>query len=84
MLNNIKSFGLNVIPEKKYTAEYAAESVENALSGLWEPILSYLKENDNVFSGEVSKEIEQMNYQAMRLNMTLNAGSEIRNINFES
>lgn len=84
MLNNIKSFGLNVIPENQHTIDHAAESVESALNGLWEPILNYLKENDNVFSGEVTDEIDKMNYQAMRLGMTLNAGNPRTNINYES
>ncbi len=84
MLNNIKSFGYNVIPDKQRTIERTAESVENAISGLWEPILGYLKENDNVFSGEVLNEIEKINNQAMRLNMTLNSGTKRTAINFES
>jgi len=85
MLNNIKSFGFNVIPENRQkTMEAAAGSVENAISGMWEPILGYLKENENVFSGEVLNEIDKINNQTMRLGMTLNAGEEKRTINFES
>ncbi len=84
MLNNIKAFGLNVIPDKSRTIEKTAESVENAISGMWEPILGYLKENDNVFSGAVSEEIEKINYQTMRLGMTVNAGAQKRTLNFES
>ena len=86
MLNNIKSFGLNVIPEgeNSKTAEFAAKSVESAISSLWEPILDYLKENENVFSGAIETEINKTDYQAMRLGMTLNAGNPTRNINYES
>lgn len=85
MLNNIKSFGFNVIPEQKgKTAEKTVESVGNAINGIWEPILDYLEKNDNVFSGEVSNEIEKLNFQAMRLNMTVNGGSEKRTLNIES
>ena len=85
MLNNIKSFGLNVIPENQQkTAEAAANSVESAISGLWEPILGYLKENENVFSGEVLNEIDKINNQAMRLGMTLNSNTPRTTINYES
>ena len=84
MLNNIKSFGLNVIPNRQKTIEHTAESVENAISGLWEPILGYLKENDDVFSGAVMNEIELINNQAARLNMTVNANSPRLNIDYES
>ena len=84
MLNNIKSFGLNVIPDRQKTVEQTTESIENAISGLWEPILGYLKENDGVFSGAVMNEIESINTQAMRLNMTVNAGNPKLNIDYES
>ncbi len=84
MLNNIKSFGLNVIPDKTRTIEQTAESVENAISGMWEPILGYLKENENVFSGQVDEEISRVNNMTMRIGMSLNQGNEVRNINFES
>lgn len=84
MLNNIKSFGLNVIPDRQKTVERTAETVENAISGLWEPILGYLKDNDNVFSGQVLNEIEKINNQTMRLGMTVNAGNEKRTLNYES
>lgn len=84
MLNNIKSFGLNVIPDRQKTVERTAESVENAISGLWEPILGYLKDNDNVFSGQVLNEIDKINSQTVRLGMTMNASQEKRSINYES
>ena len=84
MLNNIKSFGLNVIPDRQKTVEQTTESIENAISGLWEPILGYLKENDGVFSGAVMNEIESINNQAMRLNMSVNAGNPQLNIDYES
>lgn len=84
MLNNIKSFGLNVIPDKQATVEHTAQAVEGAISSMWEPILGYLEENENVFSGEVSKEIDKINNQTMRLGMTLNAGNTRTTINFQS
>lgn len=90
MLNNIKSFGLNVIPEGKKVIENAQGnledvtiSLENALSGLWEPILGYLEENDNVFSGDVNKEIDKIIGQSMKLDMTLNATTEKRSLSYE-
>lgn len=84
MLNQLKSFGLNIIPENKEKMEQVAESVETAINGLWEPILTYLKDNDNVFSGEVLDEIDNINYQTMRLSMTMNSTIEKRRINYDS
>ncbi len=85
MLNNIKSFGYNVIPEQhRTTVENTAETVGSAINGIWEPILSYLEKNDNVFSGEVSDEIDKLNFQAMRLNMAVNGTGEKRALNIQS
>ncbi len=84
MLNNIKAFGLNVIPDRQKTLEHTSQAVEGAISNMWEPILGYLKENENVFSGVVMNEIDKIQNQTMRLGMTINAGIEKRNINYES
>ena len=90
MLNDIKSFGLNVIPEGRKTLEHAqgnmedvASSLENAISGLWEPILGYLEENDNVFSGKVNQEIDKLIGQSMKLDMALNAGVQKKSISYQ-
>ena len=83
---NIKSFGFNVIPNKKQVANFTdatAKSVENAIGTLWEPVLDYLKTNDNVFSGNVGAEIQRLNMQAMQLGTIVNGSKEIRNIDDE-
>lgn len=84
MLNNIKSFGLNVIPDRQRTAEHTAQTVENAIGSMWEPILGYLKENDNVFSGAVLQEIDKLQAQTMRLTLTMGPGAPKTTINYES
>ena len=84
MLNNLKTFGMNVIPDHQETITYATEKIEDAITSLWEPVLGYLKENDNVFSGEVLDEIEKMNTQSMKIGMAYNAVTEKRNISYES
>ena len=84
---NIKSFGFNVIPNKKQVAHFTdatAKSVENAIGTLWEPVLDYLKTNDNVFSGNVGAEIQRLNMQAMQLGTIVNGSKEIRNIDIQS
>ena len=84
MLNNIKSFGYNVIPDRQKTIEQTAQSIENAINGMIDPLLGYLQDNENVFSGAVEREIEKINSQTMRLGMAMSAGIEKRNINYES
>ena len=84
---NIKSFAFNVIPNKKQVANFTdatAKSVENAIGTLWEPVLDYLKTNDNVFSGNVGAEIQRLNMQAMQLGTIVNGSKEIRNIDIQS
>ncbi len=85
---NIKSFGFNVIPDRKEggrsVTEQTAKSIENAIGTLWEPVLDYLKTNENVFSGNVSAEIQRINMQTMQLGTIVNGGNEIRNIDIQS
>lgn len=84
---NIKSFGLNVIPDRRNgqsVTEQTAKSIENAIGTLWEPVLDYLKTNENVFSGNVSAEIQRINMQTMQLGTIVNGGNEIRNIDIQS
>lgn len=80
---NIKSFGLNVIPDRK-TAANTAKTVENAIGAIWEPVLDYLKTNENVFSGDVGAEIQRLNMQTMQLGTIVNGSKEIRNIDIQS
>ncbi len=81
---NIKSFGLNVIPDRNLTKENAAKTIEHAMGALWEPVLDYLKTNENVFSGDVNAEIRRINMQTMQLGTIVNGGREIRNIDIQS
>ncbi len=85
---NIKAFGLNVIPDRKETGEnfasQTAKSIENAIGTLWEPVLDYLKNNENVFSGDVGAEIQKLNMQTMQLGTIVNGKNVIRNIDIQS
>ncbi len=76
---NIKSFGLNVIPDLKQ-GKHTAQSVEKAIGDMWEPVLDYLATNENVFSGEVAQEINKINIQTMQLGTIVNADRETRNL----
>lgn len=80
---NIKSFGFNVIPDRKQEAN-TAKTVENAIGAIWEPVLDYLKTNENVFSGDVGAEIQRLNMQTMQLGTIVNGNKEIRNIDIQS
>lgn len=79
---NIKPFGHNVIPQR--TAEQTGQTIEKAIGNLWNPVLEYLKENEDVFKGDISSEINKLNFQTMRLGMTMNASQETRNLDIKS
>ena len=76
---NIKSFGLNVVPDLR-NGKQAAHTVEKAIGDMWEPVLDYLATNDNVFSGEVANEINRINIQTMQLGTIVNADREAKNL----
>ena len=76
---NIKSFGLNVIPDAKQNS-HTAQTVEKAIGDMWEPVLDYLATNENVFSGEVAREINRINIQTLELGTIVDADRETRNL----
>lgn len=81
---NVRPFGLNVIPDKNRTLEQTGKTIENALGNLWEPVLDYLKQNENVFSGDIASQIQKLNMQTMQLGTIVNGAQERRNLNIQS
>ncbi len=75
----IKSFGLNIIPSGS-DVKKMGENVEKAIGTLWDPVLDYLKENDNIFSGEVAREIEKTNIQTLNLGMAMRSSETERRL----
>lgn len=56
--NNSQSFGLNVkVPTR--TLQQAGETAGNIAGGVFEPLFTYLEENENVFSGDISQELNK-------------------------
>ena len=59
-------FGLNIrIPVK--TMEQIEKTVQGSAAGVFEPLFNYFSENENVFSGDVSRKIEK--YNALQYNI---------------
>ncbi len=75
---NVRPFGFNVILPSG--TEQAAKSVESAVGSLLDPVLDYLKENEGVFSGDIASEINKLNFQTMKLGMTMEQGKEVHNL----
>lgn len=57
--NSGKSFGMNIkVPEK--TLEQMGKTAGKTASGVFEPLFTYLEENENVFSGDVTHELNKI------------------------
>lgn len=72
--NNIlnRPFGLNIrLPER--TLKQAQESAINSVN-LFSPMMDYLEDNDKVFSGDVSREIDKYNRMAYSLGSIMRDG----------
>lgn len=59
-------FGLNIrVPEK--TLKQFEKTAEGSVNGIWEPLFNFIDENQNVFTGDVSRQIAK--YNAMQYNI---------------
>lgn len=68
-----RPFGLNIkVPER--TIQQAQETAGSAVSNLWTPLFSYLDENNNVFTGDVAREIDKYNRMAYSLGSIVRQG----------
>lgn len=70
--NKAQTFGMNIkVPEK--TLKQIGKTGSDVAGGVFEPIANYLEENDNVFSGDITKEFnkvcnEKFNYEIILSN----------------
>lgn len=54
-----KSFGLNVkMPER--TMQQAGKTLGDTANGVLSPLFEYLEENENVFNGDINKEMNKL------------------------
>ncbi len=68
--NNARSFGLNVkVPER--TIKQMGQTLEGTASGVFEPLFTYLEENENVFSGDVNKELNRTFVEKFKMESVL-------------
>jgi hypothetical protein len=66
--NNSQGFGANIkVPEK--TIEQIGKTGSNVAGKVFEPLFTYLEENENVFSGDITDEMNRL--RAANFNTTL-------------
>lgn len=65
-----KPFGLNIkVPER--TLKQAGNTLEQAATGAVTPLFQYLEKNENIFNGDVDKEIKKYNVANFNTGMLL-------------
>ena len=75
---NLKPFGMNVlVPKEGKTAKH---TIEKAVKNFWEPVVNYLEKNDEVFNGNIEREIDKINIQTMNLGFASREGETIHRL----
>lgn len=72
--NNIlkQPFGLNIkVPHR--TVQQGKDSLGHLVNGVWQPLFNFIEDNQTVFNGTISQEIEKYNL------MSYNTGAILRN-----
>lgn len=73
--NNSQSFGMNVkVPQR--TLKQIGKTAGEVAGGVLEPLFTYLEENENVFSGDISHEINKMRAESFTMGMMLQTADE--------
>lgn len=73
--NNSQSFGMNVkVPER--TLKQIGKTAGDVAGGVLEPLFTYLEENENVFSGDITNEINKMRAENFTMGMILQTADE--------
>lgn len=75
---NLKPFGMNVLVPKESKA--AKHIFGKAVRNFWEPVMDYLEKNEDVFSGNIEKEIDKINIQTMNLGFASREGEIIHRL----
>lgn len=76
--NNSQTFGFNIkVPEK--TIRQVGKTAGNVAGGVFEPLFTYLEEHDNVFSGDISQELNKRRAESFNMSIILNEADEKSN-----
>ena len=70
--NNSNSFGLTVKAHEK-TLQQIGQTAGGVAGGVFEPLFTYLEENENVFSGDISKELNRLRSESFTTNLVLDS-----------
>lgn len=69
------SFGLNVkVPEK--TLQQIGKTGSDFAGGVFEPLFTYLEENENVFSGDINHELNKLRSATFNTALVMQSADE--------
>lgn len=68
--NNSHSFGLNIKSHER-TLQQLGKTAGDVAGGVFEPLFSYLEENENVFSGDLKKELNRKYVERFKMEAAL-------------
>lgn len=73
--NNSRAFGLNVkVPER--TIRQIGQTAAGTAGSVLEPIFTYLEENESVFNGDITTELNKMRVQNFNTTIIMQAADE--------
>lgn len=76
--NNSQAFGLNIkVPEK--TIEQIGKTGTGIAGRVFEPLFTFLEENENVFSGDISHELNKIHTANFNTSLLMNQADEQAN-----
>ena len=76
--NSPQGFGMNIkLPEK--TIEQIGKTGTNAAGKVFEPLFTYLEENENVFSGDITHELNKVRTANFNTTLAMDSADQIVN-----
>lgn len=75
--NNSQAFGMNIV--KTRTMQQVGETATNVAGGVFEPLFTYLEENENVFNGDITHELNKTLVASFNTKMILCEADELTN-----
>lgn len=73
--NGTGGFGITVKAHER-TLQQVGETLSNTAGGVFEPLFTYLEENDNVFSGDLTHELNKCYAENFNMTLLMNAADE--------
>ncbi|MDD3437250.1 MAG: hypothetical protein PHC64_08880 [Candidatus Gastranaerophilales bacterium] len=71
--NNSQTFGLNVSTGYDKTLKQMGKTAGNVAGGVFSPLFEYLEENEEVFNGDLTKELNKLYSSNFNMNLVLQA-----------